>query len=295
MLLQTDEYIGAEKPICPLSGDRETRCIGTWPTEKMQRLWKEDIGIDAGNCLGNHRFISLWHSEKSDLQFFCPMVIGNESFYQRLHKKTWYFQPDKWEFKEAARHIASSDLVLDLGAGLQPFSAFIGANRYAAVDPFTAQDAAPNPQRKFDVVCAFQVLEHVPDPLGFIAMAKSWLKPGGRIFIGVPNRESYLRDLRELALDMPPHHVSRWSERALVSLAQSSQLTLEAITRSPLEAWEASLYWMTHFEQVLPRPAVGRHRVSRIIAYSAACCLSALRPPPQTVVGGSLLLRARSD
>jgi len=239
---------------------------------KVCRLWKEDIGIDTGAIFSEHRFLSLWHSEKSDLQFFCPAVIGNETFYRQLHRKTWYFQPDKWEFREAARHITSPDQVLDLGAGRQPFRRFIDANRYVAVDPFMAQDAAPRPRQKFDVVVAFQVLEHVPDPLGFITMAKSWLKPGGRIFIGIPNRESYLRDLRDFALDMPPHHVSRWSENALASLAQSAQLTIEAITKSSVENWEASLYRMTQLEQVchVPRPAGVVCRVLSLTAQRAA-------------------------
>ncbi len=269
--------------------------MGTWRSEKIRQLWKEDIGIDTGDCLGNHRVISLWHSEKSDLQFFTPAAIGDESFYLQLHKKRWYFQPHKWEFKEAARHIAGSNLVLELGAGLQPFRAFIGADRYFAMDPFTARHAVPDPHRKFDVVCAFQVLEHVPDPLEFIATAKYWLKPGGLIFVGVPNRECYLSDLRDFALDMPPHHVSRWSDRALQSLAQSTRLTVEAISKSPLENWEASLYRMTRFEDALPRSSAGRSRASRIIAYSAACCLTAALPIPKKVIGSTLLLRARSE
>ena len=292
---QMAENVRSEKPVCPITGYRETRCIGTWSIEDLCRLRKEDIGIDTSSFFTSCQGISLWHAEKSDLQFFHPIVIGNKPFYEQLRAKPWYFQPDKWEFQEAARHIAVPDLVLDLGAGRQPIGAFVAPNRYVAVDPLMDESAAAKPQRKFDVVCAFQVLEHVADPLGFIAIAKSWLKPGGLLFVGVPNRESYLKGLRDFALDMPPHHVSRWSEQALASLAQSTHLTVEAIAKSPLEPWEASLYWMTRLERGLPRPATGRYRLSRVIAYGAAHCFSALLPSPRTVAGGSLLLRARRD
>ena len=42
-------------------------------------------------------------------------------------------------------------------------------------------------QEKFDVVCAFQVLEHTDNPLAFLKEVKHVMKPGGVAFIEVPN------------------------------------------------------------------------------------------------------------
>ena len=41
--------------------------------------------------------------------------------------------------------------------------------------------------RKFDIVCSFQVLEHVEDPIEFLMELKSVTNKGGKIFIEVPN------------------------------------------------------------------------------------------------------------
>ena len=43
-------------------------------------------------------------------------------------------------------------------------------------------------QEKFDVVCAFQTLEHTDNPLAFLKEVKHVMKPGGVAFIEVPNR-----------------------------------------------------------------------------------------------------------
>jgi SAM-dependent methyltransferase len=42
-------------------------------------------------------------------------------------------------------------------------------------------------EQKFDVVCAFQVMEHSNDAVLFMREIKAVLKPGGRAFIEVPN------------------------------------------------------------------------------------------------------------
>lgn len=261
-----------------------------WTGAALLRIWTEDLGIDLAGVLDEGQVVSLWQAGKSGLQFFHPIVTGDARLYARLRRLKWYLQPDRWEFREAARHIAPADRVLDLGAGEQPFRAFVPPGHYAAFDPFT--EASALPAARYDVVCAFQVLEHVADPLAFVTAAREWLAPGGRLFLGVPNRESYLAGLRDFPLDLPPHHVTRWSGQALEALAQAAGLRVEAIASSPLEAWEAPLYRMARVERLLPQPAEGRSRGARVCAYVVARALSVL-PLPRSVPGGALLLRAR--
>ena len=275
-----------------MTGAREARCLARWTGAALIRLWKEDLGIDVSGLLDDRQVVGLWQSDKSDLQFFHPIVTGDEDLYAQLRRRPWYLQPDKWEFREAARHLGRFEQVLDLGAGAQAFRAFVGPECYSALDPYA--DSATASREAYDVVCAFQVLEHVANPLAFVAEAKARLKPGGRLFLGVPRRDSYLAALRDFPLDLPPHHVTRWSSRALEVLARAAALRVEAIAASPLEPWELPLCWMARLERWLPRPAGGRSRRSRVLAYLAARGLSAVGARPPTAGGGTLLLRARS-
>jgi 2-polyprenyl-3-methyl-5-hydroxy-6-metoxy-1,4-benzoquinol methylase len=49
------------------------------------------------------------------------------------------------------------------------------------------------PERSFDVVSAFHVLEHMPDSRGFLRTMARWARPGGHIVIEVPNWTSSQR------------------------------------------------------------------------------------------------------
>ncbi len=51
------------------------------------------------------------------------------------------------------------------------------------------------PKIKFDCVLATHVLEHVDNPVTLLKEMKNWIKPGGKIIIIVPNKESLHRQL----------------------------------------------------------------------------------------------------
>lgn len=57
-------------------------------------------------------------------------------------------------------------------------------------------------KKSFDIVCAFQTFEHVRDPQDFLSIIIQYLKPGGIIYLEVPN----LKDALVHAYDLPNHH-----------------------------------------------------------------------------------------
>ena len=90
-------------------------------------------------------------------------------------------------------------------------------------------------------MCSFQVLEHESDPHQFIAESVSLLHTGGRLILCVPHADSFIR--REFnPLDMPPHHMSRWTHRALQSLEPLFGLSLIRVVEEPLAAYHVMGY-----------------------------------------------------
>jgi SAM-dependent methyltransferase len=81
-----------------------------------------------------------------------------------------------------------------------------------------AFDRAP-----FDVVTMWDVLEHVPDPISFLARARAVLRPGGLLLLNVPARDTWMATL--LGSKWPlllPEHLFYFSRRSLQIAFESS-------------------------------------------------------------------------
>jgi SAM-dependent methyltransferase len=80
------------------------------------------------------------------------------------------------------------------------------------------------PERKYDLIGAFDVIEHVDDDRTAVASVASRLKPGGKLVMTVPAHQWMWS-----AHDVVNHHKRRYSKRALKRLIETSPLRLDAI------------------------------------------------------------------
>ena len=165
-----------------------------------------------------------------------------------MQTKSWYYQQEKPEFAFAGRHIAPGDRVLEIGCGNGAFAAVlpsdvvyrglefngkaIEACRIRGLDVEArdvSTEALSNPGT-YDVVCHFQVLEHVSEPGKFLSDCAACLRVGGKMIVAVPAEDSFLSLVEDGWLNMPPHHLTRWSDRSL-------ECAIRALGMMPLEKW----------------------------------------------------------
>lgn len=120
----------------------------------------------------------------------------------------------EYSFHWVFNHILPSNRVLEMGYGDGLFSAALhqrkiqfalieGAetlvqeaqSRYPDVSVYHDLFESFTPIEKYDIVLATHVLEHVDDPIALLKHIRTWLNPGGKIIVIVPNKESIHRRL----------------------------------------------------------------------------------------------------
>jgi 2-polyprenyl-3-methyl-5-hydroxy-6-metoxy-1,4-benzoquinol methylase len=95
------------------------------------------------------------------------------------------------------------------------------------------------PVDHFDVVCAWHVIEHLKEPLNAISGIRRSMRPGGHVFVEVPNISSiYARrqGLRWANLDVR-HHVGHYTPLAMRRLLQRSGFRVLSIETVPMRAY----------------------------------------------------------
>jgi 2-polyprenyl-3-methyl-5-hydroxy-6-metoxy-1,4-benzoquinol methylase len=241
---------------CLLCGATEAKAIETIPFSRIWSSLKTDLGAEFQqeviDRLTPTRDVDLLECQKCRLQFFSPALAGDFEFYSQLTSSvTSYYTEDKWDFSAAAQLIGPGDSVLDIACGGGRFLQLaweLGADvcgidtNPAAVESakrkglpahcMTLDDFSVENRGCFDVVTAFQVIEHIPEVLPFVRAALDCLRPGGKLLLTVPNRLRRFRDTFE-PLDCPPHHLSRWSSDQFRVLARLTGCNVAAIRYEP--------------------------------------------------------------
>jgi len=206
---------------------------------------------------------SLWEAPtcavvQCDACGFChsdPYVAGDERFYRLAYGRPGSYPTWRWEF-QVTRSVLTTfatpgHRLLEVGAGDGAFvrgfvdgilpktrtlcTEFSEQGRHQirefgveclAQDVRDMSDASFG--HRFDIVCMFQVLEHM-DRLDDLFEKLRWLmKKGGSLFISVPNpRRIEFNELNGALLDMPPNHIGRWNRECFEMISERYGFSVE--------------------------------------------------------------------
>ena len=187
---------------------------------------------------------------------FCysnPYIAGDMQFYNLAYDRCGY-PTWKWEFQltyDVLKKFSKNISLLEIGAGDGAFIKRIAEDIVLKENLFCTEFSRygrhqinnfgvkcfsedirdlPNSELEgsFDIVCMFQVLEHM-DRLDVLFRKLNWLmKRGGSLFISVPNpRIIEFYELNGALLDMPPNHIGRWNKQCFQEIGKQNGFHLD--------------------------------------------------------------------
>lgn len=212
--------------------------------------------------------IKLYGCINCKIKFYNPCITGDEKFYNALQKFDWYYLDDKEEYHYVKKFIKPTYKVLEIGSGKGAFAKFINCAQYVGLDfsehaknlaklngviinNESIQNFSKKNLEKFDVVVSFQVLEHISEPKSFIEASLDTLRKNGLMIIALPSESSFLKFVTNGILNMPPHHVTRWSDETFEYLANAYNLKIIDIYHEKLQNIHKEWFLQTLFINIL--------------------------------------------
>jgi 2-polyprenyl-3-methyl-5-hydroxy-6-metoxy-1,4-benzoquinol methylase len=252
--------------LCPLCGSAKNRRRGLIDVKSIVELWERFFQIDITTELNDVRQIELRHCSHCKISFFWPQSIaGSANLYAQLNGVNDYYSSSKWEYDAALEDLHGRVKVLEIGCGSGQFIAKVRAQTGISIEGLElnqraisqavlnglsvrsarAETVAKESPETYDAVCSFQVVEHVPMLGEFLHTCCSLLKRGGVLIAAMPNQRSYIRHLVN-PLDMPPHHLTRWTRDSIVRIQNHFPLKLIRTAYEPLPEQDIQLFVDTY-------------------------------------------------
>lgn len=242
-------------PRCFLCDSRVALPLDRLTPRELELTWFHlgvKFGPEAAALFDGIAAVELCECTQCGFRYFHPVVPGNGGFYANLQRQFRDYYPRTCPAFARALSLARKEQireVMDLGCGagyfldaarteglsthgldLNPDAAADCTERGHDVQCCTAEIyAATRPERKFALVTAFEVLEHVPDPRAFFREAAALVAPGGYLALAVPNEAGVHGWCSLEPHQWPPHHLTRWRARDLARLGEAHQLEVVTV------------------------------------------------------------------
>ncbi|MBL7933195.1 MAG: class I SAM-dependent methyltransferase [Bacteroidia bacterium] len=269
----------------PFDPFKPARIIKTVATTEIVQGYKKVYGLDVARLFHSIPEIYLCECPITNLQFYFPFKLdGDQRFYEELSGKEWYYDQERWEHLEVISRIHSNEHLLEIGSGDGAFLTKLKNNkavhctglefnpnaikrgREKGIDlaQQSISDHVKQQAGKYDVVCSFQVMEHISEIHSVLLDSIKALKPHGRLVIAVPNNDAYfLKDNIHPSryLNMPPHHVNLFTENSLSALVKIYPLRLVEIVKEPMQETHVDIF----IYKVLSKLVLGNNFLTKLI------------------------------
>lgn len=240
----------------PITLDNNVEFLYSLDSKKLVSLYKRDFNISVDRFFTEEK-VKFYKCKTTGLIYVVDFerIAGDSLFYQELSaKSSAYYNNEKWEFDAVLERLKSNWKVLDVGCGDGYFleklikkgitCSGLELNKNAIdtclkkglpVIEKRIEEYALTYPNYYDVVCSFQVFEHLSNPLDVIKASINLVAPGGLLIISVPNNDSEIFKLDPYhTLNLPPHHVLFWDENSLKKVAKYFNLEVVEIIKSPI-------------------------------------------------------------
>lgn len=195
--------------------------------------------------------------------FFPPQLMGDGKFYEDLifiSSDTKYYPKWRWAHSKALKYINNQESILEIGSGGLEFISKLNGlgynitgleiNRFSLkkakelginLKESNIEDFSKTNLFQFDIICFFEVLEHVYDVNSFFKSVLKCLKKGGKIIFSVPNNNSFIKH-STLPLNFPPHHMGLWDEVSIKNLEKVFDIKFTGCKFEPLRKSEINWF-----------------------------------------------------
>lgn len=223
----------------PLVHKGKVRKIKDIEVATLVKKYQDRFGISTERFFRDLDRISIYQCTETGYSFYYPFNLDGDSFfYEELQRWKHYYEPWKWEHQVALDRLKGDEKILEIGSGTGGFLGTLSERKFDItglelnekavkesrangwkVSNQTVQNHALEYPEKYDVVCSFQVVEHIAAVKSFIQASLDCLKPGGKMIISVPNNDSIKMKL--LNLGCGTHFHNDWTNLDFVSTGEN--------------------------------------------------------------------------
>ncbi|MCB1233947.1 MAG: class I SAM-dependent methyltransferase [Verrucomicrobiae bacterium] len=224
---------------CPVCGKTELR----WRfAKKGRQFWRcEGCGVEKQHPLPTRRELEAYYDAEFDHGMYETFTAAEDmkrmTARQRLNEILVHLPPfGRWLDVGAANGVFVREARAEEieAEGIELSAVAVERARDAELPVRCAALEDLDSSEKYDCITAFDVLEHVLDPTGFVESVVAHLRPGGHVAMTLPNEASLFCRLmgRRWWFYIPEEHLHYFNPRNVTRLFENAGLEILTVGRS---------------------------------------------------------------